>query len=245
MIYLALIAIGTLAGFINSLAGGGSLLTLPLLIFMGLPPVVANGTNRLAIVFAAVTGTYNFRKQGYFEVKKSITFGIPAVIGSVIGSSIAVNLSGPMFNQILGVIMLVMLFIILIKPHKYIKSLEGNHPIIGFIAFFFVGLYGGIIQAGVGFLIIMTLTLVTHDDLVRINSIKILVVLIYTIPAILVFYNNGQIDFFKGLILAIGNSTGAIIGSRMQVKKGEKIVKWVLSISILLMALRLLGIIQV
>jgi uncharacterized membrane protein YfcA len=244
MIYLGLILTGIVAGFFNSMAGGGSLLTLPLLIFMGLPPMVANGTNRLAIIVGALSGTYNFKKQGYFELKKSMIFGIPAVIGSIIGSSIAITISDQLFNQMLGIVMLVMLVIIIFQPHKHIKKFQKENNILGVILFFFVGIYGGVIQAGVGFLIMTVLTLVTTFKLVRINSIKILVVLIYTIPAFFIFFRSGNVDLVKGLILSIGNGTGALIGSKVQVKNGDSIVKIFLIIAVLFMSLKLLGVIR-
>lgn len=244
MLYFGLIFVGIIAGFINSMAGGGSLLTLPLLIFMGLPPMVANGTNRLAIIVGALSGTYNFKKQGYFELKKSLIFGIPAVVGSIIGSSIAINISDKVFNRMLGIVMLLMLVIIILQPHKHIKKFQKENTFLGIILFFFVGIYGGVIQAGVGFLIMGVLTLVTTFHLVRINSIKILVVLIYTVPAMIIFFKSGNLDLTKGLILSIGNATGALIGSKVQITKGESIVKVFLVIAVLLMALKLLGIVR-
>ncbi|HKL43584.1 MAG TPA: sulfite exporter TauE/SafE family protein [Clostridia bacterium] len=244
MIYLGLILTGIIAGFFNSMAGGGSLLTLPLLIFMGLPPMVANGTNRLAIIVGALSGTYNFKKQGYFELKKSLIYGIPAVIGSVIGSSVAIKISDQLFNRMLGIVMLVMLVIIIFQPHKHIKKFQKENNILGAVLFFFVGIYGGVIQAGVGFLIMTVLTLVTTFKLVKINSIKILVVLIYTIPAFFIFFRSGNVDLVKGLILSIGNGTGALIGSKVQINRGDAIIKVFLIIAVLFMSLKLLGIIR-
>jgi uncharacterized membrane protein YfcA len=244
MIYLGLILIGIVAGFFNSLAGGGSLLTLPLLIFMGLPPMVANGTNRLAIIVGGLSGTYNFKKQGYFELKKSLIYGIPAVVGSIIGSSVAITISDKQFNQMLGIVMLLMLVIIIFQPHKHIKKFQKENKVLGVILFFFVGVYGGVIQAGVGFLIMTVLALVTTHKLVKINSIKILVVLIYTIPAFFIFFRSGNVDLTKGLILSIGNGTGALIGSKMQIKNGDAIIKFFLIIAVLFMSLKLLGIIR-
>jgi len=243
MIYLVLIIVGVFAGFINVMAGGGSLLTLPMLIFMGLPSQVANGTNRLAILIEATVGINNFKNKGYFELKKGIYFALPAVVGAILGSNIAINLSESVFNRLLAIVLVMMLFIIIYQPHKKIKTLKniGNNNFIGSILFFFVGLYGGVIQAGVGFLIITVLSLITNYKLVKINSLKILIVLIYTIPAFLIFAKSGNVDYIKGLVLAIGNSTGAYLGSNLQIKKGDKIVKVFLTVAIVIMVLKLLG----
>jgi len=206
--------------------------------------MVANGTNRLAIIVGALSGTYNFKKQGYFELKKSLIYGIPAVIGSVIGSSVAIKISDQLFNRMLGIVMLVMLVIIIFQPHKHIKKFQKENNILGAVLFFFVGIYGGVIQAGVGFLIMTVLTLVTTFKLVKINSIKILVVLIYTIPAFFIFFRSGNVDLVKGLILSIGNGTGALIGSKVQINRGDAIIKVFLIIAVLFMSLKLLGIIR-
>ncbi len=244
MIYLLLIIVGVFAGFINVMAGGGSLLTLPMLILMGLPSQVANGTNRLAILIETTVGMNNFKNKGYFELKKGIYFALPAVFGAILGSNIAINLSENVFNKLVAIVLVIMLFIIIYQPHKKIKTLEsiGNNNIfIGSVLFFFVGLYGGVIQAGVGFLIITVLSFITNYKLVKINSLKILIVLIYTIPAFLIFAKSGNVDYIKGFVLAIGNSTGAYLGSNLQIKKGDKIVKIFLTVVIVFMVFKLLG----
>ena len=243
MTYLLLIIVGVFAGFINVMAGGGSLLTLPMLIFTGLPSQVANGTNRLAILIEATVGINNFKSKGYFELKKGIYFALPAVLGAIIGSNIAINLTESIFNRLLAIVLVMMLFIIIYQPHKKIKTLKniGNNIFTDSILFFFVGLYGGVIQAGVGFLIITVLSLITNYKLVKINSLKILIVLIYTIPAFLIFAKSGNVDYIKGLVLAIGNSVGAYLGSNLQIKKGDKIVKVFLTFAIVIMVLKLLG----
>jgi uncharacterized membrane protein YfcA len=166
---------------------------------------------------------------------------LPTVVGAIIGSNIAIKLSENVFNKLLGVVLLLMLVIIIFQPHKKIKKFTGDNVFLGIVLFFFVGIYGGVIQAGVGFLIITILTIVTNYKLVRINSFKALIVFIYTIPALFIFIKSGNIDFIKGIVLALGNSFGAYLGSNLQIKKGDKIVKIVLSIAIIFMALKLLG----
>ncbi|MEA1974180.1 MAG: sulfite exporter TauE/SafE family protein [Bacillota bacterium] len=246
MLYLLLIIVGITAGFINVMAGGGSLLTLPMLIFMGLPSQVANGTNRLAILMETFIGVNNFKSKGYFDIKRGIIYALPAIVGAIIGSNIAINLSEEIFNKLLGMILLVMLVIIIFQPHKKIKYKKiiekdnKNSLLVGSLLFFFVGIYGGAIQAGVGFLIITTLTIVTNYKLVKINSLKALIVFIYTIPTLYIFIKSGNVDFLKGLILATGNSIGAYIGSNLQIEKGDKIVKIILSVVMVIMALKLL-----
>ena len=105
-----LIIIGFIAGGINTIAGGGSLLTLPILIFLGLPPNMANGTNRIAILFQNIFTTAGFKSKGVVTFPFSIYVGISALIGSLIGAQIAVDIKGETFNKVLAIIMVVIVF---------------------------------------------------------------------------------------------------------------------------------------
>lgn len=237
---------GTAAGFLNTLAGGGSLITLPVLIFMGLPSAVANGTNRIALMLQNTTAVLNFKTKGYFDLKLSLMLALPAVLGSIAGAQLANTMSDAVFNQILAVVMVIMLALILLNPTKKFnpagENLSSKRKLIAAIAFFFVGIYGGFIQAGVGIIIIATLSLITGLSLVKINSLKVFVIGIYSISSLLVFILNGNVNWILGLTLAVGNSFGAWLGSTFAVTKGDKLVKVVLTIAVLLMAGRLLGI---
>ena len=247
MDYIFIFAAGTAAGFLNTIGGGGSLLTMPILIFMGLPSATANGTNRIALIAQNLSAVLNFKRKGFFYPKLVILLGIPAVIGSIVGSSFAVNLSDELFNKILGVVMVVMLVLILTRPEKKflgdkeITELVGKRKIISIIALFFVGFYGGFIQGGVGFLFIVTLSLITGMSLVKINSLKVAVVGMYTVTALTVFVINGHVDWGLGLFLAIGNSTGAYLGSNFAVNKGDRYIRIIISIALIVMAGRLWG----
>lgn len=247
MDYLKIILIlgaGIAAGFINTLAGGGSLLTLPALIFAGLPAAVANGTNRIAIMVQTITAVSNFKKKGFFNLKLSLMLAIPAVLGSLLGARIAISIPDEIFNQILAVVMVIMMAIILINPTKrfgrVVENLSTKRKLTAVITFFFVGIYGGFIQAGVGFIIITSLTLITGLSLVKINSIKVFVVGVYTISSLLVFIFSGNINYIYGFILAIGNGFGAWLGSTFAIKKGDKWIRIILIITLIIMAINLM-----
>jgi uncharacterized protein len=238
-IILILIA-GTAGGFINTLAGGGSLLTLPVLIFSGLPSAVANGTNRIALMIQNIIAVSNFKSKGYFNPRLSLMLAIPAVIGSIIGARMAIILPDLVFNRILALVMIIMLGLILWNPTGKLaqarENLSQKRQITAIITFFFIGIYGGFIQAGVGFIIITALTLLTGLSLVKINSIKVFVILIYIFSSLFVFIYSGNVNWLLGLILAVGNGFGAWLGSTVAVKKGDKWVKIVLVIAVVLMA---------
>lgn len=235
-----ILAAGISAGFINTMAGGGSLITLPLLIFLGLPAAVANGTNRAALLVENITAVINFRDKGYFDYKFGLILALPAVIGSLIGAQIAVSISEQLFNQILAFIMFIMLILILWNPAKNLKIREKNlskeRRIIAGFVFFLIGIYGGFMQAGVGIIIIAALSLLTGFSLVKINSIKVFVVAIYIFSSLSIFVFNGKVDWEIALLLALGNGSGSFLASTLAVEKGEKLIKVVLTIAVIFMA---------
>ncbi len=234
---------GLIAGIINTLAGGGSLITLPLLIFMGLPPNVANGTNRLSILFGTFSAATGFKSKGVFVFPYGLWLGISAVLGAIIGAKISIDIDGETFKRILAIVMILVVLNIVFNPFKKLapsqEKLTRKSQWIGIITFFFVGIYGGFIQAGVGFIIIATLTSINGFDLVKTNSLKAIVIFIYTIAAVLVFILDDKVDYGMGLTMAAGNVTGAWLTSRWSTKAGDKVIKPFLLITVTCLAIKL------
>ncbi len=243
LLLLLLAVIGFVAGVINTMAGGGSLLTLPMLIFMGLPPAVANGTNRIGILIQSITSIAGFKSKGIQPSSFGLYLGISALIGSIIGAQIAVDIKGETFNKILAIVMVIIVFFMVFKPKIKLEDLiertSGKYLWLSILAFFFIGIYGGFIQAGVGIFILLALTSINYINLVASNAVKVLVVFIYTIAALAIFAYNQQIDYLYGFILALGNATGGWIASRWAVKKGDGLVKVFLIIMVIAMAVKL------
>ena len=241
--YVLLVVVGFAVGFINTVAGGGSLLSLPVLIFLGLPPSVANGTNRVAIAIQTATAVAGFRSKGVSTFPFNIYLGASALIGAIIGATIAVEVDGALFNRILAIIMVTVILIIIFKPKTNLQHvherLTGKHLWIGIIAFFFFGIYGGFINAGLGFVLILFLHYVNHMTLVRANATKVAVVFIYMLSALVVFALNDKVNWFIGLVLALGNAFGAWIASRYSVRKGDKFIRLFLVIMVGVMAVKL------
>jgi len=235
---------GILAGFINTLAGGGSLLTLPILIFLGLPTAVANGTNRIAIIAQCAFATAGFKRKGVSNFKLSLLLSIPAIIGAIGGAYIAVDISDILFRRVLAGIMLLVLGLILWNPRHdsggNSNSLGRGQLITAMIVFFFIGIYGGFIQVGVGFIIIAALTTITKFNLVVTNSHKVFIAGIYTIFALIVFAFNGKVCWEIGLCLAAGMGLGGWIGSHWAVAKGERWIRVVLAICVVAMVVKLI-----
>ena len=238
-----LFVVGIVAGILNTLAGGGSLLTLPLLIFMGLPSAVANGTNRIAIFCQNIFAIRGFSKRGVMPLQLALLCTPPALLGSWIGANLAIDLDDQVFKQVLALIMIGVLIFTAVDPMKRFRQEDVQFGLwrksLIVVSFFGVGIYGGFVQAGVGFLIITAL-LVHGLDLVRINAIKVFVIFAYTFVALGVFIYHGQVDYSLGFALAAGNSIGGMIGPKLAVDKGHDWIKKVVSITVLIFALKLL-----
>lgn len=235
--------VGIVAGFINVLAGGGSLLTLPLLIFLGLPPAVANGTNRLSILIQNANAIFAFKKKGVSEFKWAALITLPAILGAYVGAKFAIDLKDEVFNRILAVVMILVLGLILFDPLKKIKASRNGEVLKKYFTlpvFFFVGFYGGFIQAGIGFVIIASLTMLTSYTMSQINAIKVFVIFFYTIVALGTFVFSGKIDWYIGLTLAIGSSSGAWLAGHYGLKMGDTWIKVVLTVAVLVFSIRLL-----
>ena len=237
------IVVGFFAGVINTLAGGGSLFTLPVLIFLGLPPNIANGTNRIAIVIQSLSGALGYKSKGISNFPFNIYLGISASIGAVIGAQIAIDLDGRLFNRILAIILIVVGGLILMNAknltHKLPERLTGKYLLFGIIGFFFIGIYGGFINAGIGIVIMLFLNRINRLSLVKTNASKTAIVFIYSSLALAVFAFNDAINWKLGLLMALGTSVGAWWASRWSVKKGDQVIRWAMLITIGIMAVKL------
>lgn len=243
---LLLILAGIAAGVINTFAGSGSLITLPLLMFMGLPPAVANGTNRIGVVFQNLVATGNFIRQKELQPRQEWPLIIPTLFGSLLGAALAVEIKEDILNYFIGGLLVVMFFVILLKPTTWIKGKAGKMKTskskwINSLIFFFIGIYGGFIQAGVGLFLLSGLVLGAGYDLVRANAVKVLMVLAFTLVAMVVFLSAGQIAWSYGLCLAAGNAQGAWFASKYANKIGAKNIRYILLAVVLFSGLKVLG----
>lgn len=245
-LYLGVVVAGFAAGFINTVAGSGSLLTLPMLIYLGLPPTVANGTNRVGILLQNLVSTVSFRQQKVLSLRQGLLPTVPAIAGWLLGARIAVDLNEQMMNNAIAVLMLFMLAVMLVKPDRWLRGHEeGMQRRFGVregALFFAIGIYGGFIQAGVGVFLLAALVLGAGQDLVRANGIKVMIIFFATASALVVFVVNGQVDWVIGLVLAIGNSLGALAASRLSVKKGAPFIRWFLIAVIVISSMDMLGV---
>lgn len=240
---LILMGVGLIAGAINIMAGGGSLLSLPILIFLGLPSNIANGTNRIAIVIQNIFAVKGFQSKGISTFPFSNYMAASAILGAIVGANLAVDIDDEVFNRILSIIMVLIVIYMVIKPKTDLKSiserLTGKYLWTSTILFFFVGIYGGFIQAGVGFIMLVVLSSINRLSLVKSNAVKVFVALVYSVVAVLIFAYNDSVNWIYGFVLAIGNATGAWFASRWSVKKGDGVVKIFLIIMVTAMSIKL------
>jgi len=239
-----LTAVGVIAGFLNVMAGGGSLLTVPVMVFMGLPGPVANGTNRIAILAQNLTAVTAFFRRGFSEFRLSLTLAACAIPGALLGALTGVQLEGEWFNRILALVMVAVMVIM-----HFDKGAAERQPDYqpsarqlrnGHLMMVGVGFWGGFIQIGVGFIIMPVLNRVMGLDLVRTNMHKVFIVAVYTIVALAVFASQVEILWIVGAALALGNSIGGYLGAHFTVSKGEALIRWVLNIVLVVFIAKLL-----
>jgi hypothetical protein len=236
-----LIAGGLAAGVVNTLAGGGSLISVPLLILVGLPPTVANGTNRIGVFVQNLTAAWRFRAQGVSGLSGASKVVLPVCLGSLVGAYTIANLDDATFQKIFGLVMLIDL-IPMLRPPKP-GGAEATRPWprwLLFSVFAAIGLYGGAIQAGVGLLMVGALNH-TGYDLVRANSIKVVTNVVLTAFAIPIFLWHGQVSWLHAGVLAIGFSVGGVLGATIAVRGGDRVIRPVMVAAIVLLAGRMLG----
>ena len=239
-----LIAVGTVSGFLNVMAGGGSLLSVPVMVFMGMPGPVANGTNRIAILAQNITAIITFARRGFSDVRLSLSLAACAVPGAAVGASIGTQLDGVWFNRALALIMIGVMLIMHFDKGSSTGS-DAHQPsrrqlIAGHLCMVGAGFWGGFIQIGVGFIIMPILSRVMGLDLVRTNMYKVFIIGIYTLIALLVFASQVELLWAMGLALAVGNSVGGYLGAHFTIQKGEKLIHLVLNIVLIAFIIKLL-----
>ncbi len=240
-LYPLLVLAGVVAGALNVIAGGGSFLTLPILIFMGLPASVANGTNRVGIFFQNVGAVWGFHRNRLMDWKSILWAALPASLGAIAGTVLALSIGDATFRKVLAFLMIAVTLWTLWDPlAKKDPSSRAGSVRLPFLAFgfFLTGVYGGFVQAGVGFLVLAATTL-AGLDLVRGNAVKVLSILAFTIVSLAIFVSQGKVLWLPGLVLALGTFLGGQLGVRFTVLKGHAWVKRVVTVTIIVFAVKL------
>ena len=236
--FIILVTVGAVAGFLNVLAGGGSALTIPIMIFLGYDATVANGSNRIAIQVEALSAVAAFKKQKHADFPLSLKLSLMTLPGGILGAFYAIKIDDALFTKILGVVMVLIIITLMFPKAQVIKHAK-NHKWKNWLSWpvmFAVGFYGGFIQAGVGFVIMSVLLHLYNMDLIKINMHKVFIVMVFTVPAVIMFIWTGNVDWFAAVALSIGMMFGTWFAVRMAIEKGEKLVRIVLGVSLLIIA---------
>lgn len=237
--YILAILGGIAAGFINTLAGSGSLITLPILIFLGLPAPVANGTNRLGVVFQTIVSVITLKKKGALEGAENYWLIVPAIIGAIPGAMLAADMSDQTLRYTIGGVMLLMLIPVMMNASQWLREKSGDEKASRkwyvILAFMLIGAYGGFIQAGVGIFLLAGMVLLAQLTMARANALKNLIVLCFSIPALIVFFYNDQVDWKIGALLASGQMLGGWLAAKYAMDHPQANV-WVRRLLILMIA---------
>jgi uncharacterized protein len=229
---------GFVAGVVNTMAGGGSMLTVPLLVLAGVPGNQANGSNRIGILTSNAAAVLAFRQSG-IRVTRVMAVLAPVVVGSLIGAFSISQVADETFERIFGLLMIPLVILTVIKP-RVRTDVEPWPTWVTVVVFTGVGLYGGAFQAGVGLVLLAALVRAGYD-LVTANSIKVLVNTIVTTVALPVFIARGDVVWVPALVLAAGFTAGGWAGAKLAIKGGERLVRAFMVVASLALAGRLLG----
>ena len=242
-LYLGLVVLaGLVAGFINTFAGGGSMLTLPALVLLGLPADVANGTNRLCVVTQTFAGIWSFHREGKLESRALPAIAAPTLVGAALGAWVAaVWLPRDWVKPVLLGTMLAMAVAMLVSP-KLLAPDAGEERSLrerpwAVLGLFFAGLYGGFVQAGVGFVLLAVLGGMLRYDLVRANALKLAVILVFGMVALGIFVLADQVEWVAAGVLAVASVIGARLGVRFAIDVEPKTLRVVVFVLVVITTL--------
>lgn len=239
---------GFLAGFINTFAGSGTAINYFLFSILGMPMNVASGTVRMGVIMQAVATSWKFYKNGQLDLTKGIFISIPVTLGSIIGAEIAVNIDISLFEKVIGVALLFMLFLLFYNSERWLKGKEVHSSrkvtFWHWVAYFVLGIYGGFVHIGVGIFLIGIFVWLAGYDLVKAAALKIFVVLIYTPFVFVVFVANDQVEYVIGLFTGLGNLFGGLLAANFALKWGARFVRIMLIVFLSIFSMKLLGVID-
>lgn len=246
----ALGLVGVASGWINVIAGGGSLFTVPMMLFFGLPGPVANATNRIGVVTQNIAAVGTFRAKGFSDLRLSATLAAASIPGAIVGAQLAIGLEGKAFELFVAAVMVGVLILMATGADKTKSKPPGGAPgdapekpkrlVLGHILIGLVGFWGGFIQIGVGFLLMPVLARVMGLDLVRVNMHKVTVTLVFTFVAFATFFFQVPIHWAAGAVLAVGAGVGGWLGAHTTISAGQTWIRRIFYVAIVAMIIQLI-----
>jgi len=240
--YPAFFVLGAVVSLINSIAGGGSTLSLPIMIFLGMPATVANGTNRIGLIIGNFSSAFNLMKHGYLNKKIFLQLLVPTIVGTLIGACVLVRIGDRAFQAILACVICLVVVMSNLR-----KDILGKPPATppekltwkGAVGFALISIYGSIVQVGVGFVQIFGLTRYTGLEPIRVNALKNALTNVFLLISTTVLGIAGKIDWPIAIVMAVGACLGGYCGSFLQRKKGNKFIQHFVSATSIAMAIYL------
>ncbi len=241
-IYLIAVMGGLIAGFINTLAGNGSAITLTILTeLIGLPGNLANGTNRLGVMANSMMASWVFYRNGRLKLNRSLPYMIPLIVGAIIGVVAAIMVSNEQFKIVFRYLLILMLVVIVVKPSRWLRETDINARPNFWIAiplFLALGFYGGFIQMGMGIFFLAAMVLGAKISIIESNGVKAFVIMLYTALVIAIFQWKELIDWEIGLILALGQLIGAWIAATFATRYSKAdVFAYILVIIVVILAI--------
>lgn len=234
--------IGVIASVIGAIAGGGGLISIPFLMFLGLPPQVAIATNKLGAVGLSVGAIYKFWKEKKIIWKFAIPFSVLAVIGGLIGAKLLLVINQEILSEVIGIILLLLLPLIFIKKEIGIQNIKTTklQKLIGVVFYFLLMVFGGFFGGGAGTLIIYSLMFFMGLTIIEANATDIVPWFVLSLSSLVFFMINGIVDYYTGIALFLGMLIGVYLGARIAIKKGDGWVKIIFAIVVVISSIKIL-----
>lgn len=237
---LMILGVGAVAAAMNVLAGGGSLLALPALIFLGLPDTTANGTLRLAVLVQTATAAWRYRREGELDLRPLRVLAPPVMLGATAGAWLGATIGESSMRTVLTWAMLGCAALLVVRPTRAAPPTpDQGRPWLAWPAMLLVGFYGGFVQAGVGLLLLSAMALLLGYDLRRANILKVALVFCYTPLAIALFATQGRVDWGAGLVLAVGQAGGAWLGAGLNLRRASGLIRLAVAGAVVLAVLKM------
>jgi uncharacterized membrane protein YfcA len=215
----AIFAAGLAAGGINAVVGSGSLITFPVLVALGYPPIVANVSNNVGLVPGSAAGTFGYRRELTGQRGRLLRLGAASLLGSLLGGTLLVTLPAQAFNVIVPVLLAVALLLVVVQPRLNAWVMARNetpHPHGGpwlWLGVFAAGIYGGYFGAAQGIIVMALLSIFLNDELQRINGAKNALAGIVNTTAAVLFIFVAPVNWSIVALIAVGSALGGLLGA--------------------------------
>lgn len=247
-IFLILVISGLFVGFINTLSAGGTAISIALYLALGLSPAQANATNRIGVLLQSSLTSVLFSRKGFLKNTHFFRLALPTMSGALVGAVLSLVLPEILFSYFMGISLLVMIVFLFRSPKKFeeddFSKTENGISFLQYLTFFLIGIYGGFVQVGTGFLLMSAGSMLLGYNIIKTNALKTTVMAFYTVIAVLIFWQDGSIHWQYGLLHSIGTFIGSFIATKLAFKKGAKFIKWVVIFVIIFTSLYLFKIID-